>query len=270
MVLRFNSLFFSCILWLASCSQPLSSENYTPVTDTLTHYLGTTPVKIIKRTYHKPSPLFFVHLHDNESTAEEAAIALLEQYGGQLLSIENKEMRNISFQLNNRFFTIDPNRMFSDSGITATLKLLSQPDTGALQAIRGFAQFILSHLPDSAIIVAVHNNTDDKFSVRSYDTLPLKNEAAAIAINTKHDIDDFILTTDSTIYKFYKNEMANAILQREELFTDDGSLSIFLGKKKRPYINVEAEHGHGLQQILLIEKLYAYLGLEKKFLVEKQ
>lgn len=253
-----------------SCAQPLSSENYTPHTDTLTHYLGTTPIKLIKRTYHKPSPLFFIQLHDDEITAKKAAIALLEQYGGQLLSIENNGVRNISFQLNNQFFTIDPNRMFSDSGLAATLKLLSKPDTVALQAARGFAQFFLSYLPDSAIIVAVHNNTNEKYSVLSYDTLPLKNEAAAVTINSNHDKDDFILTTDSTIYNFYKTEMTNAILQREELYTDDGSLSIFLGKKKRPYINVEAEHGHGLQQIMLIEKLYAFLGLEKKNLAEKQ
>ncbi|ANE53150.1 hypothetical protein [Flavisolibacter tropicus] len=270
MLLRLNYLFLSCIFGLLSCAQPLPSENYTSITDTFTHYLGTTPVKIIKHTYNKPSPLFFVHLHDNESTAEKAAINLLEQYGGQLLSIENKEMRNIRFQLNNQFYTFDPNRMFSDSGIISNLKLLSSPDTAALRAVRNFGQFILSHLPDTGIIVAVHNNTDDRLSVLSFDTLPLKNETAAVTKNASHDIDDFILTTDSVIYNFYKNEMTNAILQREDLFTDDGSLSIFFGKKKRPYINVEAEHGHRLQQILLLEKLYAYLGLQKKNFSEKQ
>jgi hypothetical protein len=270
MLLRFYFLFFSCIFGLTACTQPLPSEKYVPVTDTLTYTLGSTPVKVIKRTYKGPTSLFFVHLHDNERTAEKAAITLLEQYGGQLLNIENNELRNISFQLNNQLFTIDPNRMFSDSGIMATLTLLSSPDTGALRAVRGFAQFILSHLPDSALIVAVHNNTDERFSILSYDTLPLKNEALAVTINSNHDIDDFILTTDSLLYNFYRDEKINAILQREDLFTDDGSLSIFLGKKKRPYINVEAEHGHTLQQILFIERLYNFLGLEKKNLAEKQ
>src|SRR6476620_10617584 len=108
-------------------------------------------------------------------------------------------MLNIRFQLNNQFYLFDPNRMFSDSGIIANLKLLSRSDTAALRVVRGFRQFLLSNMPDTGIIVAVHNNTDERLSVLSYDTLPLKNEAAAVTKNASHDIDDFILTTDSVI-----------------------------------------------------------------------
>ena len=62
----------------------------------------------------------------------------------------------------------------------------------------------------------------------------------------------------------------NAILQSDGELTDDGSLSIFLGKKGRPYINVETQHGHDLQQVELLEKLYFFLGLEKKIFAEIQ
>lgn len=270
MVLRFYSLLFFCIVWLSACTQPLTTEKHALVTDTLTYSLGNTPVSVILRKYNGSSPLFYVHLHDSESTAEQSAIAILEQYGGQLLSIDNKEQRNISFQLNNHHFTFDPNRIFSDVGIAATLKHLSKQDTKAIKEISGFAQFILSHIPDTAIVVAVHNNTDERFSVLSYNTPPLKDETAAININDRHDIDDFVLTTDSAVYNFYKKEKMNAILQSDGTLTDDGSLSIFFGKKRRPYINVETQHGHGLQQVTLLEKLYQYLNFEKKFFAENQ
>lgn len=270
MVLRIYSLLFFCIACLSACTQPSATERYPLRTDTLTYTLGNTPVSISLRTYNGPSPLFFVHLHDNESTAEESAITILEQYGGQLLSIINQEQRNISFQLNSQYYTFDPNRMFSDLGVAASLELLSTPHSAAIKEISGFAQFLLSHIPDSAIVVAVHNNTDERFSVLSYNTAPLKSETAAININDQHDSDDFILTTDTAVYSFYKNENINVILQSDGELTDDGSMSIFFGKKSRPYINVEAEHGHGFQQVALLEKLYTFLGVKKKNFPETQ
>jgi len=270
MVLRIYSLLFFCIVWLSSCTQPSSPDTYVPVTDTLTYVLGDTPVMVTLRTYNSPSPLFLVHLHDNENTAEQSAITVLEQYGGQLLSIENNKQRTIRFRLHNQYYTFDPNRIFSDIGIAATLKQLSQQSAAALKEIRGFAQFILSHIPDSAIVVAVHNNTDERFSVLSYKEAPLKNETAAININADHDLDDFILTTDSAVYNLYQNENMNAVLQKDTMLDDDGSLSIFFGKRRRSYINVETEHGHGLQQIALLEKLFHFTGLEKKKFTETQ
>lgn len=264
MVLRIHYLLLSCIVWLTVCAQPVSIEKYTPVTDTLTYTLGDTPVSVTIRTYNGSRSFFLVHLHDNERTAEQAAMTMLEQHGGQLLSIENKEQRYISFQLNNQRYTFDPNRMFSDEGIAATLQLLSKKNPAALKEIRGFAQFILSHIPDTVIVVAVHNNTDERFSVLSYKTPPLKNETAAIHINDSQDIDDFILTTDRSVFDFYKEENMNAILQRDGELTDDGSLSIFSGKKRKLYINIETEHGHRSQQILLLEKLQTFLKKEKK------
>jgi hypothetical protein len=254
---------------MTACTQPSSSTTLPLVTDTLTYRLGSTPVNLILRTYSGPSSLFYIHLHDNEITAKKAAITMLEKYGGQLLSIENNEQRNISFRLDKQTFTVDPNRIFSNEGIDASLKLLSKSDPDALQAVKGFAEFILKQLPDSALIVAPHNNTDERFSIHSYTIAPLKDEAAAVHINPENDADDFILTTDSVLYNFYKSEDINVILQREGDLTDDGSLSIFFGKKKRAYLNVEAQHGHKFQQILLLEKLYSFLGFEKKVFREK-
>ena len=39
------------------------------------------------------------------------------------------------------------------------------------------------------------------------------------------------------------------------LATDDGSLSVYAGQRGRPYVNVEAQHGHAREQRRMFEAL---------------
>jgi hypothetical protein len=264
MLLRIYAFFCCCILWLPGCGQSSSSNKFIPVTDTLVYTIGDTPVTLTLRTYNTPNSLFFIHLHDNEATAEETTISHLEKHGGQLLSIENKQQRNISFRINNQSFTFDPNRIFSDTGIRATLKRLSLIDTFAHKAVSSFASFVLSYIPDTALIVAMHNNTDRQFSALSYQVEPLLKEAAMLHINPEADADNFIITTDSLLFLHYKNKNMNAILQRRWPLPDDGSLSIYFSKKDRIYINIEAEHKQATEQGLLLKELFYFTEQKKK------
>ena len=49
------------------------------------------------------------------------------------------------------------------------------------------------------------------------------------------------------------------ILQDNENCIDDGSLSVYCGKRNIPYANVEAEDGHLTEQIFLISELIKHV-----------
>ncbi len=80
-----------------------------------------------------------------------------------------------------------------------------------------------------------------------------KNGAKVYRNNTT-DPDDFILTTEEKIYKAVKAKKINVVLQAKNA-EDDGSLSIYARNKKISYINVEAQHGHLMQQYQMLQAL---------------
>ncbi|MBK8927556.1 MAG: hypothetical protein IPM74_17060 [Crocinitomicaceae bacterium] len=67
------------------------------------------------------------------------------------------------------------------------------------------------------------------------------------------DPDDFIFTTDKNLYDHLSQLPVNIILQDNDNCKDDGSLSVYCGRKGIPYVNIEAEYGHLTEQVKLIE-----------------
>lgn len=254
-------IFLSAILslfYFTSCSQ--GKPDKLPIIDTLFHKIGETDVIVTRYKYEPVSDLFIIKLHDNEQTAEEAAKDVLKEFGGVLLVVESNNERSIQFQHQQQLYRFDPNRMFSDSGIVANLKTLNSVSLFAVDEIKGFADFILKQIPDSVIIVAVHNNTNERFSVNDY--LPggsLEKETIASYKNSKEDADDFVLTTDSLLYSHFVKEKVNTALQNSNGVTDDGSLSVYCGKNGRSYLNIEAEHGHVQEQVEMLRTMIAFL-----------
>ena len=86
------------------------------------HLLGSSNFPIKLTQYGRKEDLVFINLHDDEFTAVEAIKKILEQEGGLLIEIENKGKRDLKFKIGNTFYTVDPNRIFSREGITASLK----------------------------------------------------------------------------------------------------------------------------------------------------
>ena len=119
---------------LTSCAQ--GGKALQPQIDTLSIQLGDRAVTLLKSTYGTPQPYTFLQLHDNETTGEEAAIKYLQQNGGVLLSIENNRERNVSFCLNGQTFTFDPNRIFTPTGLAATLQKFAQPTAEAITEVQ--------------------------------------------------------------------------------------------------------------------------------------
>ena len=91
-------------------------------------------------------------------------------------------------------------------------------------------------------VVALHNNTEDRYSLTSY--LPQGSEAASaarVSVGPGVDRDDFVFTTDAQLFEILKGSNDNVVLQAAGA-PDDGSLSVALAGHS--YANVEAEHGH--------------------------
>jgi hypothetical protein len=216
-----------------------------PKINTVYFKLGERVIQIKTYQYGAVKDIVYINLHDNEITAINGAQKVLEKRGGLLIKIENYRTRNIKFKLEGKQYTIDPNRMFSRPGIARSLLIFGNTSPKAIDEVEKFANRILQLIPPHPTwIIALHNNTNGKYSVNSYRRGGDKEEDARnIHVNDDHDADDFFLTTDSVLFNRLSGDRYNAILQDNINAKRDGSLSIYCGERNIQYINCETEHG---------------------------
>jgi hypothetical protein len=260
--LRCLLFFTGFLLFFSSCAQ--EDANAHPHVDTISHRLGETEIFITMSNYGaEPKNLFLLQLHHNEETAGQAADRFLRENGGSFLSIHNRGNRLIEFTLEGKKFRFDPNRMFTPLGIRNSLEKLSGFSPEAAKEIERFADKLLSLLPDSALVIAVHNNTDEAYSVMDYGAgRALRKDAARVHFSRTMDPDDFVFTTDAGFFDRCVSEGISVVLQDNEAVTNDGSLSVLFGKKKRPYVNIEAQHGHLEEQLKMLKAILREEGLK--------
>ena len=197
------------------------------------------------------SDLILLNLHENERTSVAAGLNLIRRRGGEVLMLRHSGERMVSLVLDNQSFQFDPNRIFTDEGARKTLSASSPAPDGPVQVVRSFAQDILSsyRLDEQSIIVTLHNNTDEAYSVLSY--LPggqYQLDAARVYVNRRRDADDFYFVTSEPLFAGLKEKGFNVVLQNNRFATDDGSLSVLAGLKGIPYVNVEAQQDHLREQ----------------------
>ncbi|MCW3108181.1 MAG: hypothetical protein JWQ09_2687 [Segetibacter sp.] len=236
------------------------SLTFSQDTGYVTNYLvGETNISIHSQKFNPDhSKVTFINSHDNEQTSVKAAQAYLAACGGTLIHLLNEEERFVSICLMGKTYTFDPNRIYSKAGRTSTLKLLSpQFDDKAQTEVAYLANQILqSHLANSKLIIAIHNNSDSALSVLSYQKeQAIRKHWGGVFVNPQMDPDDFILTTEKDIFKNVKKKNINVIWENTDLIKDDGSLSIYAGIHKIPYINVEAQHDHVEEQLSMLNAL---------------
>ena len=194
---------------------------------------------------------FFVKPHDDEQTAAAAAHIVLAETGGTLHELVNNEQRLIAFTIAGRQYVADPNRIFTNAGIAATLAEYSEATTEAMTAVEAFALAWLEHLQlhTRSTIVTLHNNTEGEYGINTYVE---EEPCAAIHINPAHSTDDFYFVTTQAAFDLFKARNYNVVLQHPHDTADDGSLSIWAERLGIPYINVEAMHGHLTQQVEMV------------------
>jgi len=214
--------------------------------------------------YGNRNDIVFINLHDDEFTSVDAARILLETEGGMLIEVENDLQRIINFQLGRYKYSVDPNRIFSPKGIVKSLSEFGRNSEKATQEVAKFGQRILQLIPkNTRCIIALHNNTPDLFSAGTY-TIGSKRakEAKKVFINPVQDADDFFLTTDNILYEKLANHGYNTILQDNINCNDDGSLSVWCGRRNIRYVNCETEHGKTDQYYEMIRTLMDLLSKE--------
>ncbi len=209
------------------------------------------------RQYGASQGIVCINMHDNEQTAVQAAEAILKKTGGMLIRIGNQHQRNIRFRFQGKTFSFDANRIFSPEGIEQTLKENGRYHPLAAEKVKQFADRLLQLIPEEKnCIVALHNNFEGHYSVRSY--LPggeRETDARMVSADSLQDPDDIVFTTHELIYKKMAEAGFNAILQDNDKARKDGSLSVYCGEQKLVYANIETQHGKTRQYELMMEKL---------------
>lgn len=202
-------------------------------------WLGNTPVKIIHEEKHGSlTGKILVHLHENETTALQAARLYIQKHGGSLLTLQHGGTRNIQFQLHGKQYAVDPNRIFTDRGITRSLQQYSHDSADAHQAVKKLARAIVTHIPTGKVI-AVHNNKT--YSLRDYfPNHAMHADAKSLHYGPHSNYRNFYFVTRQQEYERLKSLHFNVALQSGHA-QDDGSLSYYLGSNN--YVNIEAGYG---------------------------
>lgn len=247
-MVKFFSFCFFILLSVSAHPQDSSSTKYP---------LGFDSISVVSKCFLKcDSNVVFIQLHEDEVTGIEVAKAYLFESGGYLIKLEHSGTRLLDFEIKNFVYEVDPNRIFSKAGIKANLTKLRMYKPEVAKAVSDFAKVILkNYVDDKKLIVAMHNNTENKYSILSYTKGQAEAaNASSFYINQEMDPDDFILTTDTSIYRKIKEKNINVVLQSARA-KDDGSLSIYAQKNKIPYINIEAQHGHFEEQKQMLQAM---------------
>lgn len=201
--------------------------------------------------------LLLFNMHDDETTSVEAAKTFIMENGGTLVQLKHFGQRLITFELNKRSNKFDPNRIFTEVGISKTLEKYGNSPQGAANEVDRFAKELIARFfSNPGTIVAMHNSTNNHFSVLSYQKGgEYEADGARVFVNPGKDIDDFFYVIEEKLFDRLSSMGYNVVLQNNATVTDDGSLSVFCGQKQIRYINVEAERGHKAEQLRMLRAL---------------
>ena len=245
------------------CFSQTDSAVYSPVQTKYYFDWGNNKTEITLSQYGQRKDLVMIHLHDNEFASAEAAEKMLEQTGGLLIVIDNKGKRLINFKKSRKMFHFDPNRIFTPQGLRKNLHFLNEQVTSAaLSSVKAFAAFILQKIPNSATtLISLHNNKDGEYSIKTYRTKSsYAKDVLKIYSSKKNDPDNFFIVTSNKIFAKLKKARYNVVLQNSKISKDDGSLSIYYGRRKKiVYVNVEAQQGSLQEQVRMLRSLSDFL-----------
>jgi D-alanyl-D-alanine dipeptidase len=235
-------------------------------TTTRTFAVGDARIDVVTTVFPattEPLKVAFVSVHDDEQTAVEAAGDVLRDLGGRLVELRHSGDREVAFRLGGTEHHIDPNRIFTPAGRRATLTALSTWSQPADDVVAAFTDELLSTLAidDVDMVVALHNNTPDRYTAANYALGgSLAADAAKVNLRPGGDADDFFFVTDPGLFDALAGHGHSVILQNEATVADDGSLSVWCGRMGIPYVNVEAEHGHRTEQAAMLRDLMALVA----------
>ncbi len=226
--------------------------------------LGDSTVTLLIHGEPTEDNVVFLNVHEDETTSVEALNQYAANHSIYFFRLMHHGTRRVAFDVKGKKYSVDPNRIFTKKGRKKTLKDGRRYRKKARIEAKKLAAAILAKIPEGSTVVAVHNNSDLNYSIRSYliGGSESKN-TAALHINTLMDADDFIYTTDVDYYLAFKALNINVILQDNKNYVNDGSLSAYCGEKGIRYINIETQLGHLDEQLELLAQVEAVIAAEK-------
>lgn len=245
--------YFFCLLCILTATVRGQDTLHLPLSDT----------RIDLISFGKDSSrILLYNVHDNENSSALAGRMLARYHGGAYYELMHNGKRNISFLFGQDSIHIDPNRIYTDTGIWQQLARNHNTDTLAHQLIASWRDSLLTTLRihQRKLVIALHNNTNQNYGFKSY--MPggeYEDEAEAVYKGCVRDKDDFYFVTDYRILDRLVSGQYHVVMQSYETLTDDGSLSVYCAKLGIPYVNVEAQHGHFWRQLRML--LFAYTQL---------
>jgi len=219
--------------------------------------LGGTDVKLVAYQSDHPGYMFF-NMHDDENTGVEAAKKVVKKQGGVLYSLEHSGKRYIEFDYDTLHYQIDPNRIYTDTGVWRELERSAIRDTVVFAMVSSFADTLiqLMQIDSQQIVLTLHNNSEGRYSTLSYQPGEIYEVDAKAVYNGKwKDADEFYFVTSARLYGLLTPTKFNVVLQNNANMSDDGSLSVYCGQRGIEYVNVEAQHGHKGANRKMVKKL---------------
>lgn len=222
--------------------------------------LGDSSIVVLQRYQTKQKNILFLNIHEDEHTSIEAIEAFSQTTALNFVYLKHNKSRRIFFNHKETTYSVDPNRIYTSKGRNATIEPVSRFKFKPKRIAKTLAKEIITLIKQYNIIVTMHNNTDVNYSIKSY--LPGEDESqntAQVFVSQNWDADDFVYTTEKVYFDYLKQADVNVILQDNTNYVNDGSLSVYCGKNKIKYLNIEAQKGHLTEQIKLVEIVHDML-----------
>jgi hypothetical protein len=213
------------------------------------------------------SSLTMFNVHDDENTSVLAGRVVVQESGGRLIELAHSGRRFVEFNLDGQSHRFDPNRIFSDDGIRATLSRRGDYSEAAHRVVKEFAARFIERfaLDREPVIVALHNTDGHGLTINSYRAEGDKSSASAtLHVSARRSAGDFFYVTDRRFFDHLKARDFNVTLQDDANVPDDGSASVYFARKGTPYINIEADVSHLAEQTEMVRvarEMIVELGL---------
>jgi hypothetical protein len=200
--------------------------------------------------------LTMIALHEDEQTSVGAGRKVLERYGGRLIELVHSGDRRVAFSRDGQAYSFDPNRIFSESGVAATVRGNGVVGAEIHREVNRFAQEFVDYfrLRKERCLIALHNNGEGGLAITTYGPGGSgANDAEKVFSSPAIDPDNFFYVTDDRFFRFLADRGLNVVLQNNRTVQDDGSMSVFAGRYGIPYINVETQEGQLREQIEMLD-----------------
>lgn len=226
---------------------------------------------VVRLVGNASSAIRYVVPHGDEETAPQAAIEHLQRHDGLLIQLVNPRERLIKFRVRGRTYEFDPNRIFTPTGLRQNVMLLNpqlkrlgpRRKKQVLDEVQRFSEELLRLIVEPRApglsVIAVHNSGTSPRSNFSLETFlnPDGYFQGVEAVNYRRARTPYnlFLVTVPTDFEELKKRDLNVVLESSDLAADDGSLSVYCGKAKIRYANVETRLGELKQQVEMLETL---------------